>query len=195
MELLYIIIIILCFFLLFQFVEELQLWVSSHRLWTQKSFRHLSSAVYEFETSLSDSLRRWPPTFSCCYSLRCSLQLNVCGGSTCSSPVPKPPPCSPPQPPDLRGGWTDQSGSDLNLSDVSLCLKFLTDWHPDGCESEAEFCSAHSRKQNCDLNWRGNFPVLMSLKKTVYSLWCQRKGPVVTYISRDYRPYGGHVSV
>lgn len=62
----------------------------------------------------------------------------VCGGSTCSSPVPKPPPCSPPQPPDLRGGWTDQSGSDLNLSDVSLCLKFLTDWHPDGCECEAE---------------------------------------------------------
>lgn len=140
---------------------------------------------YESETSLSDSLRRWPLTFSCCYSLRFSLQLNVCGGSTCSSPVPKPPPCSPPQPPDLRGGWTDQSGSDLNLSDVSLCLKFLTDWHPDGCECEAEFCSAHSRKQNCDLNWRGNFPVLMSLKKTVYSLWCQRKGPVVTYISRD----------
>lgn len=93
---------------------------------------------YESETSLSDSLRRWPLTFSCCYSLRCSLQLNVCGGSTCSSPVPKPPPCSPPQPPDLRGGWTDQSGSDLNLSDVSLCLKFLTDWHPDGCECEAE---------------------------------------------------------
>lgn len=138
MELLYIIVIILCFFLLFQFVEELQLWVSSHRLWTQKSFRHLSSAVHESETSLSDSLRRWPLTFSCCYSLRCSLQLNVCGGSTCSSPVPKPPPCSPPQPPDLRGGWTDQSGSDLNLSDVSLCLKFLTDWHPDGCECEAE---------------------------------------------------------
>lgn len=57
-----------------------------------------------------------------------------------------------------------------------------------------EFCSAHSRKQNCDLNWRGNFPVLMSLKRTVYSLWCQRKGPVVTYISRDYLLYCGHVS-
>lgn len=196
MELLYIIIIILCFFLLFQFVEELQLWVSSHRLWTQKTFRHLSSAVMSlkrvFLTVCVVDLRPSPAAtvYDAVCSWTCVWRLHLfVSGAKASTLQP------------ASASWPERrmNGSEWIWSEPlwRLFVLKVLNWLTSGrlWMWGREFCSAHSRKQNCDLNWRGNFPVLMSSKRTVYSLWCQRKGPVVTYISRDYRPYGGHVQV